>query len=228
MLPAAGAPVLSATAEQIQRPAKALSPIPLWDTHWRVLVEARPGGAPLSRLEYRTRFLDQRPQTHAGSLDLRSAADEAVAGHVAVELPSRAHYERPFEVRLRVHDVHGAASDWVTVRFPPEKTIRPAAPDAYVISVDPLEGDYRIVGTVEYEASEWTTLATVREKLEQQARAAGGDAAVGFRLTRSTPDTHVFAADVIRYRARPRPTPTVVPRATDRLLGRVVIPYEAR
>lgn len=226
--PAAAVPTLTVDSEQFQAPARALSPVQLWDTEWRLLIEAHPDGALLTRLEFRTRFLDDRPQTHAGGLDLQPSAVEPVAGRLVIELPARVDYERRFEARLRIHDAQGIASDWVTVKFPPERLLRPAAADAYVLSVDPVDSDYRIVGTVEFTAIESTRLSSVREGLERQAKAAGGDAAIGLRLERNTHDTYVFAADVIRYTAKPKPTPTPAAKATDRVLGKIVIPYEAR
>jgi hypothetical protein len=226
-LPAAAAPSLTVDAEQFQSPAKALSPVQLWDTEWRMLIDARPDGAPLTRLEFRARFLDDRPQSHAGGVDLQSNG-EPVAGRLLIDLPARVDYDRPFEVRLRVHDSQGDTSAWAVARFPPKKSIRPLPEDNYVVSVGPVGGEYTIVKTVEFEASESTRMSAVREDLEYQARAAGGDAAVGLRLAKSSHDTYVFAADVIRYTTRPEPTPTEAAKATDRVLGRIAIPYEAR
>ena len=227
--PAIGAPSLSVVAEQHQSPAKiSLSPVQLWDTEWWMVVDARPDGAPLERLEYRTRFLDERPQSKAGGLTLEADAIGPVDGRVEIKLPGRIDYDRRMEARLRVYDTQGNASDWAVVEFPPDRSIRPGDPDRYVVQVDPAETRYRVIGTVESEATESTRMSAVREDLEHQARAAGGDAAIGFRLVRNTADTFVFAADVIRYVEKPQPTPTIAPKTTDRVIGRIVIPYETR
>jgi hypothetical protein len=226
--PVAAAPSLSVVAEQYQSPAQLnLSPVQLWDTEWWLMVEARPDGAPLERLEYRTRFLDERPQSKAGGLSLPAAGD-SLGGRVEIVLPGRIDYDRRLEARLRVYDTQGKASEWVVVHFPPNRSIRPADPERYVVQVDPADTRFRKIGTVEAEATESTRLSAVRDDLERQARAAGGDAAVGLRLVRSTADTFVFAADVVRYLEAPQPTATMAPKITDHVLGTIVIPYETR
>lgn len=229
-VPAGAQPTLRVRAEQRQQPARlSLSPIQLWDTEWWLLAEATPDGAALARIEYRTRFLDDRPQSLAGGVDLAQTVAEPLGGRIAITLPTRDDYQRRFEVRARVTDTTGASSDWISVAFPPDKTIRPGSESPYTVSAQPdADRKYDIVGTVEYEASDSTPLRVVRDELGRQARAAGGDAAVGVRLARSSEDSFVFAADAIRYVEAPLPTPTPVTLATDRKLGEIVVSYERR
>jgi hypothetical protein len=88
------------------------------------------------------------------------------------------------------------------------------------------ERKYDVISTVEYEATESTPLRDVRDELGRRAKEAGGDAAVAVRLARSSGDTYVFAADVVRYHDVAKATPTPVPLLTDRELGEIVVPYE--
>lgn len=226
--PALAVPSLQVEGEQHREPAKlSLSPIQLWDTTWWLLLQARSDGAAINRVEYRTRFLDERPQSKAGGLDLDATATDIVGGRIAIKLPTREDYDRPLEARLRVHDVAGDYSDWAIVKFPPEKRISPPKPGTFALSAKPDPARrHRVLSTVEYEATDSTSLGAVREELGRLAKAAGGDAAVGLRLVRSNGDTFVFAADVVRYLEQPKPTPTPVPLPTDRLLGEIVVPYE--
>jgi hypothetical protein len=225
---AAAAPTLLVEGELHTKPARiSLSPIQLWDTTWWLVLQARPDGAALTRLEYRIRFLDDRPQSKTGGIELSGGPADGVAGRVAIRLPTREDYERPLEARMRVHDAAGNSSDWVAVEFPPEKQVRPPKRSAYTVSAQPeAERRHRIIGTVEYEAGDSTTLGVVRDELGRQAKAAGGDAAVGVRLVRNSDDKFVFAADVVRYLEQAKPTPTAVPLVTDRELGEIVVPYE--
>lgn len=222
-------PTLRLQAEQRQQPAKInLSPIQLWDTEWWLLVEAIPDGKPLARVEYRGAFLDERPQSHAGGVDLGQRTAEPLGGRIEIKLPTRNDYERRFRLRARVIDTGGGSSEWVIMDFPPDKSIRPGDRDAYAVSAEADAGrQHRVIGTVEYEATDATPLRVVRDELGRKARAAGGDAAVGVRLIRSTADTFVFGADVIRYLEIAKPTPTVS-LSTDRRLGEIVVPYERR
>jgi len=226
--PALSAPTLQLEGEQHQEPAKlSLSPIQLWDTMWWLVLQAQPDGAPLARAEYRTRFLDDRPQPKAGGIELNAAATESVGGRVAIQLPTRDDYDRPLEARMRVQDTAGNYSNWITVEFPPEKRVRPPKPVLYPVSAQPDVGRrHRIIGKVEYEATESTSLGEVRKELGRKAKVSGGDAAVGARMVRESGDKFVFEADVVRYLEEPVPTPTVVPLATDRRLGEIVVPYE--
>jgi len=228
--PAQALPALELRAEERQQPAKLnLSPIQLWDTEWWLLLEATPDGSALSRLEYRTHFLDERPQSQAGGIDFAQTAAEPLGGRVAIRLPTRDDYERHFQLRARVTDTAGESSDWVIVDFPPEKSIRPSNPSVYKVSAQAdASRKHSVIGTVEYEATDSTPLRVVRDEIGRQARAAGGDAAVGVRLVRSTDETFVFAADVVRYLELPKPTPTAVTLATDRRLGEIVVTYERR
>ena len=222
------APTLQLRAEQRQKPAQlSLSPLQLYDTEWWLIVEAAPDGAALSRLEYRTRFTDNRPQSKAGGIEL--SENEALGGRIEIKLPTRDDYDRRMEVRGRVTDAAGNSSDWIIVEFPPEKTIRPRVPGAYAVAAQPdADRKHRVVGTVEYEAADSTSLRVVRDELGRRARAAGGDMAVGVRLVRSDGETFVFAADAIKYLEVAKPTPTAVTLATDRRLGEIVVSYERR
>lgn len=228
--PTLAAPSLRAEGEQRLKPAALrLSPIQLWDTEWWLLIDARPDGAALSRLEYRTRFTDERPQSKAGGIELDDSTVEALGGRVAIKLPTRDDYTRPLEARLRVTDAGGNSSEWVVVEFPPGKSIRPSNPSDYTVAAQAdADRKHRVVGIVEYEASDSTLLRVVRNELGRRARAAGGDAAVGVRMVRSTDESFVFEADVIRYLEVARPTPTAVSLATDRELGEIVVSYERR
>jgi hypothetical protein len=225
---ALAAPTLQLEGEQHQQPAKlSLSPIQLWDTTWWLVLRAQSDGAPLTRAEYRTRFLDDRPQPKAGGVELSAAANESVGGRVAIMLPTREDYDRPLEARMRVQDAAGNYSDWKSVEFPPEKRTRPAKPVLYPVSAQPEAGrKHRVIGSVEYEANESTSLGTVRDELGRKAKVAGGDAAVGVRMVSASGDKFVFAADVVRYLEQPVPTATAAPLATDRRLGEIVVPYE--
>lgn len=228
--PALAAPRLRVEAEQRRERSKlSLSPIQLWDTEWWLIIEAHPDGAALSRLEYRTRFTDDRPQSKAGGIELEASAVEVLAGRIAIELPTRDDYNRPMQVRLRVTDAGGDSSDWVVVEFPPEKTIRAASPDASRVAMQAdANRKHQVVGSVTYEASDSTSLRVVRDELGRQARAAGGDAAVGVRLVQTNEDSFVFTADAIRYLDVARPTPTAVTVGSERQIGEIVVSYERR
>jgi len=226
-------PTLTAEAGQERTRAHGvLSPIPLWDTSWWIVVQGTPKGAPLRQLDYRTRFRDSiKPESITGILPLEATDQNGFSGRLLVICQARPEYDRPLHVQLRVVDAAGAASPWVDVDFPvrAERRTTPsaAATDTPLAEKGTPTGD---LGQVEVEVSDETTIAEVKALLQRAAQARGGDAGSAVRLVDSTGGHLRFAADVVPHAAAVPPSPTVAvstptpPAASDRVLGQIIIP----
>lgn len=229
---AAPPPSLTVTPQQLRTRATDAGPVPLWDTSWWIAIQATRGEAPLTRIEYTARFTDSADsRPHTGGWDLSGDDADALSGRVIVKCPARPDYDHRVRVQLRVRDATGAASEWAIADFPVRGEQHETANTVPApVPADSGPSDERL-GAVEIEATDDMTIGQTRAALQRKARDQGGDAAIGFRLVRSTTDHATFAADIVRHKAAgPTPAAAVpVPAAapSERVIGEIVF-HEAR
>lgn len=215
---ALAAPTLKVSAYQEARRPNAPTGIPVWEPMWWAVLDASGHGQLLSRVEFRGGFQRAgvlRPQS--GGWDLAAKDRESLLGRVRVSCETLADYDEQVELRLRVVDASGEASDWVTVRFPPED-IQDTAP----VPPLPTTSTPKKIGKVSYLASDEMTLSEVRAELLRLARLQGGAAVSDPKIEPQEGGKTRFTADVMDKVATLAPTVAPAPTPGYRDRGRII------
>lgn len=194
----------------------------LRETSWWIAVDGRADDAPLESLEYWAQGLEGSRRRTTGSFDLSRGTD-VLAGKVSIRFAVNADHAKKLQVRLRLHDVNGNASDWQKVEFPTDAEI--ADDDAPVGYVEPESAPARHT-QVDVLASDTMSLADIRTELERAARVRGGRIVGEPRIAGAENGKTRFVADVeVDAAVAATPTPPTQ-RRTNLTIGEIFLPEE--